>query len=145
MNGNKDELLAAARAAARTAYAPYSGFRVGAAVRCGGDGAIFTGCNVENASYGLTLCAERVALASAVAAGRTDFSAIAVYAEGPDLPMPCGACRQWMAEFAEDLAVTVGNGSSSQTIALPELLPRAFRLRPPASPARPRSPRAGGR
>ena len=103
----------AARAAAvrHNAYAPYSGFAVGAALLCA-DGEIFTGVNVENSSYGLTVCAERNALFAAVGAGRREFAALAVYAapigadEGPDYTRPCGACLQALAEFcAPDMPV----------------------------------------
>ncbi|MBV8199795.1 MAG: cytidine deaminase, partial [Acidobacteria bacterium] len=98
------ELLQAARAAALAAYKPYSGFPVGAAVLSGGQ--VFRGCNVENASYGLTICAERVAIFTAIAAGRRSIAALALACPeavdpAPQLRMPCGACRQVMAEFSE--------------------------------------------
>jgi cytidine deaminase len=123
-------LLQAALDAARLAHCPYSRFHVGAAVLAGGK--LFTGCNVENASYGLTVCAERVAIFSAVAAGERRLEAIAVACPDapPDSPppyrMPCGACRQVMAEFAgEDLPVFIhGVGK----LRLRDLLPNAFVL-----------------
>jgi cytidine deaminase len=125
-----DDLLAAAIAAAAHAYVPYSGFHVGAAVRAGG--AVFTGCNVENASYGLTLCAERTAIFAAIAAGhrRIEALALACVDAAPDAPpgalMPCGACRQVMAEFAAaDLPVIIDRAG---TFRLDALLPHAFRL-----------------
>jgi len=104
MQTGRAELLRAARDAAITAYCPYSKFRVGAAVLA--DGQVFTGCNIENASFGLTVCAERVAIFKAISAGAKRISALAVAC--PDVPpgssgnmnMPCGACRQVMAEFA---------------------------------------------
>lgn len=143
--GDLEWLLERARLAARRAYAPYSGYAVGCALRCGGDGAIFLGCNVENASYGLSLCAERVAASSAVAAGRHDFDAIAVWAEGPELPYPCGACRQFLVEFGAGLAVVVGNGSSSRAVPLEELLPHPFLPSSMAGARTGKPGRAGGK
>ncbi len=119
-------LLEHAREARANAYAPYSGFAVGAALLAD-DGRIFTGCNVENASFGLTLCAERVALGTAVAAGARAFRAIAVC--GPDEACPCapcGACRQALVEFAPALEVITGDGSEPRSTPLLELLPGAF-------------------
>lgn len=121
-------LVEAAAAARARAYAPYSGYAVGAAVRAA-DGRVFAGCNVENASYGLTCCAERVAVFAAVAAGARRVEAVAVVAEGAP-PHPCGACRQVLAEFAEDGApVLVWDGRRLERTTLGALLPRAFRLR----------------
>ncbi len=122
-------LARAARAVRKRAYAPYSSFRVGAAVRAGD--AIHAGCNVENASYGLTLCAERVAVATAVAAGARRIDAIAV-ASGTDEPTPpCGMCLQTLAEFAgPELPVRlVGARGGAVDTTLGELLPRAFTKR----------------
>ena len=125
------ELLDAARRAAGGAYCPYSRFRVGAAIRAGG--AIFTGANVENASYGLTVCAERVAAFAAVLAGARAFEAIAVACvdapegAGPGLLMPCGACRQVLAEFAGPETPVLVDRAGEFT--LEDLLPLAFRLR----------------
>jgi cytidine deaminase len=125
-----EDLLAAARHAALGAYAPYSRFRVGAAVRVGG--VIHAGCNVENASYGLAICAERVAIFRAVSAGgrRLDELAVACIDAASDGPhgslMPCGACRQVIAEFADaDLMIHVDRVGSFR---LAELLPSPFRL-----------------
>jgi cytidine deaminase len=120
-------LFAAARTARERAYAPYSGFSVGAALRAR-DGRIFTGCNVENASYSLSICAERSALFGAVAAGARAFDAIAI--AGPDglaaLP-PCGACRQALAEFGAELLVVMGDASGALGVhTLAELLPLRF-------------------
>ncbi len=123
---NPDELVEAARKALDRAHAPYSGYQVGAALLCA-DGTVFTGCNVENASYGLTNCAERTAVFSAVAAGQTKFSAIAIVASGEPTPFPCGACRQVLAEFCPpELPVYVARADGYETISLGDLLPHAF-------------------
>jgi len=131
MDPTSSELLEAAREASRSAYCPYSGFRVGAAIRAGGR--TFVGANVENASYGLTVCAERVAAFAAIVAGATRFEAIAVACvDAPDgsdpaLAMPCGACRQVLAEFADPGTPVAIDGVG--VFPLGDLLPRAFRLR----------------
>jgi cytidine deaminase len=122
----KDGLAAEARRARRRAYAPYSGFRVGAAVRAGGR--VHAAANVENASYGLTLCAERLAVAAAALHGARTLRAVAV-ASGTQPPTPpCGTCLQALAEFGgPDLPVTLlGAGGSRVETSLGELLPRAF-------------------
>lgn len=122
---NDETLIGAAKEARLRAYAPYSNFQVGAALECS-DGTVFTGCNVENISYGLTICAERVALASAVAAGHRSFRRIAVVADTTQPISPCGACRQVMAEFCDDLTVVSANYRGEVfRAALSELLPRA--------------------
>jgi len=122
------QLLAAARAARRQAYAPYSKFRVGAALLTA-DGKIVTGCNVENASYGLTICAERVAITKAISEGHRKFQALAIAAPSAS-PTPCGACRQVLAEFG-DLVVVCADSrrrATAQFYRLEELLPAGFRL-----------------
>lgn len=125
----RGRLVAAARRAAKAAYAPYSRFRVGAAV-ADERGRIFAGCNVENASYGLTLCAERAAVVQAVAAGARRLVAAAVAAEGAAEPWPCGACRQVLAEFMPpDAPVWVaGRARAVHTVRLEDLLPHSFRV-----------------
>ncbi len=109
------------------AYVPYSKFPVGAALLCA-DGTVFTGCNVENAAYGSTICAERTALVKAVSEGRRDdFVRLAVVGNGGDYCWPCGACRQMLYEFAPDLTVLVARGDHQfVTLPLKELLPHGF-------------------
>jgi cytidine deaminase len=127
----RTRLLDAAERALRNAHAPYSLYRVGAAVLADG-GKIFAGCNLENASYGLTMCAERVAAGAAVAAGHKNIRAIAIVSDGPEVPWPCGACRQVLVEFAKDdtpvLVAIRGHLRAAELSTLGELLPRAFRL-----------------
>ncbi|MDD3335899.1 MAG: cytidine deaminase [Eubacteriales bacterium] len=120
-----DELLALARLAMTRSYSPYSHYPVGAALLCK-DGRVFTGCNVENASFGLTNCAERTALFKAVSEGAREFETIAI-ASVATPPYPCGACRQALNEFAPELKILVtwGEGQSAKTT-LPELLPHSF-------------------
>ena len=118
-----DDLLEAAWRSRESAYAPYSNFFVGAAL-LGADGRIYTGCNVENISYGLTNCAERVAMGSAVAAGVRRFLAVAVVADTAVPISPCGACRQVLAEFGVPL-VMLANRKERVEFTLEELLPRA--------------------
>lgn len=123
-----DELVASAQRARENAYAPYSQFRVGAAL-LGKSERIYTGCNVENSSYGLTVCAERNAVFSAVAAGETEFVALVVAAKDASV-YPCGACRQVLAEFCDDLPILiVGESGERAETNLRELLPHAFRLK----------------
>jgi len=118
------ELIAAAAQAQKMAYAPYSRFPVGA-VLLASDGMIYAGCNVENASYGLTICAERNALAHAVLCGAKQFTAVAVVTENG--VTPCGACRQVLAEFGPRMTVIVADTRGNQQIySLAELLPDAF-------------------
>ena len=101
---NDRELLRIAKEASLNAYAPYSGFPVGAALECD-DGTVYTGCNVENAAYGDTICAERTALVKAVSEGQRSFTRIAIYGEGQSYCMPCGSCRQVLAEFSPEVEV----------------------------------------
>lgn len=121
------ELVRLALKARRRAHAPYSGFRVGAALRTA-DGAIVTGCNIENATYGLTLCAERVAVFKAVSEGLRSFSDIAVVAASSRPTPPCGPCRQILWEFCGDIAVHLADekGGAITTLRLAELLPLPF-------------------
>lgn len=120
------ELIESAKEVRELAYAPYSNFRVGAAVRTK-SGRIFTGCNVESASYGLTVCAERVAIWKAVSEGEKEFSEIAVVADTQELTPPCGVCRQILWEFCGDMPVIFANLKGDvEIVRMKELLPRAF-------------------
>jgi cytidine deaminase len=117
-------LIAKAMEAREKAHAPYSHFAVGAAL-LGKSGRVYTGCNVENASYGLSICAERAAVFKAVSEGERDFEAIAVVTENG--VTPCGACRQVLMEFGEDMQVIVADGAGEYRVfTLQELLPEAF-------------------
>ncbi|MDQ6678756.1 MAG: cytidine deaminase [Acidobacteriota bacterium] len=121
-----NELVFAAIEARRNAHAPYSRFAVGAAIE-DSDGRIHTGCNIENATYGLTLCAERVAIFKAVSEGARNFRRIAIVTGAAQLTPPCGACRQILWEFAGDLEITLASLSgSTETLQLGTLFPRAF-------------------
>lgn len=126
-----ESLLEAARAARVAAYAPFSRFAVGAAVLAE-DGRIFAGCNVENRSFGLTLCAERGAVAAAIAAGVRRFRAVAVVTDAEPPAAPCGLCRETLAEFcSDDLPVHLeGRDGARRTVTLGELLPSRFALAP---------------
>ncbi|MGI8789177.1 MAG: cytidine deaminase [Pyrinomonadaceae bacterium] len=126
MKKELEELVEAAKEVRELAYAPFSNFRVGAAVRTK-SGKIFTGCNIESASYGLTVCAERVAIWKAVSEGEREFSEIAVVADTKELTPPCGVCRQIIWEFSGDIPVILANLKGDvETVQMKELLPRAF-------------------
>ncbi|MBM4185272.1 MAG: cytidine deaminase [Gemmatimonadetes bacterium] len=120
-----DQLVAKAREAMQRAYAPYSGYRVGAALLAE-DGTVHTGCNVENASYGLTVCAETAAVANAVVRGARRYRRLAIVTEGPKAVAPCGACRQVLHEFAPELLVVSESDAERREWGLPELLPAPF-------------------
>jgi cytidine deaminase len=124
-----NSLVTAAREAREHAYAPYSNYAVGAAL-LSGSGQIYTGCNVENASYGLCLCAERSAVAAMIATGERSIRAIAIVTDGPMPGPPCGMCRQVLAEFADDVPVHLASaqaGSLARTTSLSKLLADPFR------------------
>lgn len=132
--GAREALMAAARAAVGRAYAPYSSYRVGAAVLTE-DGRIFAGANVENASYGLTICAERSAVFAAVAAGARRLRAVAIASDRDPAPVPCGACRQVLAEFAppDTPIFVVASSGAIRRFRLGALLPHGFAF-PPERP-----------
>ena len=120
------ELLAIAREASGRAYVPYSKFAVGAALECRG-GRVFTGCNVENAALGDTICAERTACVKAISEGYRDYVRLAIYAESQNYCMPCGSCRQVLFEFAPDLEVLIAKeGGDFVKLSLRELLAHGF-------------------
>ncbi|MCS7283851.1 MAG: cytidine deaminase [Anaerolineae bacterium] len=124
MEIDAEVLIAEARRAQERAYAPYSGYRVGAAL-LGRSGRIYTGCNVENASYPLSLCAERAAVAKAISEGEREFLAIAVVTENGGTP--CGACRQVLREFGEEMVVFIADThGNSRRFTVRELLPESF-------------------
>ena len=125
---NDRELLRIAKEASLNAYVPYSGFPVGAALECE-DGTVYTGCNVENAAYGDTICAERVAVVKAVSEGRRRFTRIAIYGEGQGYCMPCGSCRQVLAEFSPEIEVLCAKaGGSYVSYPLTRLMPYTFKF-----------------
>ena len=120
------ELISLAKKASYNAYVPYSHFSVGAALQCA-DGSVFTGCNVENAALGSTICAERTACVRAVSEGKREFVRIAIYADSQNWPTPCGACRQFLAEFAPDIEILCSKaGDRYVSYKLSELLPHIF-------------------
>lgn len=121
-----EQFIEVARNARGFAIAPYSRFRVGAALEAT-DGRIFTGCNVENATYGLTMCAERVAILKALSEGARSFRRLVVVADTEELITPCGACRQIIWEFCGDITVVLANErGQSETLQMRDLLPRPF-------------------
>ena len=122
----REELKTAAVAMLDRAYCPYSHFAVGAALECA-DGTVFTGCNIENAAFSPTICAERTAVAKAVSEGHTDFVRIAIAGRSADFCVPCGVCRQVLREFAPGIEVICLNGKGEEKVfTLSELLPYSF-------------------
>ncbi|HNX29224.1 MAG TPA: cytidine deaminase [Syntrophomonadaceae bacterium] len=123
-----EKLVAIAREVQQNSYSPYSGFKVGAALLTTG-GNIYTGVNVENASYGLTICAERVAIYTAIVGGEKEFSSITVVGDNKGYTYPCGACMQVMAEFSPNMRVVVTDGNNNyKEYFLRDLLPQLFSL-----------------
>ena len=120
------ELLSLAKLASENSYSPYSHFAVGAALECS-DGTVYTGCNIENAALGSTICAERTACCKAVSEGHREFVRIAIMADSQDYCYPCGACRQFLAEFSPDMEVLCGKGDGRYvSYKLRQLLPGIF-------------------
>ena len=120
------QLINLAEQASRNAYVPYSHFAVGAALECR-DGTVFTGCNIENAALGSTICAERTAVSKAVSEGHRDFVRIVIAGRSKDFCVPCGVCRQVLREFAPELEIICLNGAGEERVfTLPELLPHSF-------------------
>ncbi|MEF8873530.1 MAG: cytidine deaminase [Candidatus Thermoplasmatota archaeon] len=125
----EEKLIEKAKEARKNAYAPYSEFKVGAAVLTL-DGEIYTGCNVENSSYGLSICAERVAIFNAVSDGKRDLEAVAVIADTQEVVAPCGACRQVIFELNENMDVIMADMSGNRSIkSIDELLVNGFSLK----------------
>lgn len=122
-----ETLIEQAKDVANQAYAPYSQYKVGAALLTK-SGKIFTGCNVENSSYGLTNCAERTAIFKAVSEGEREFTEIVIYVASDKLPAPCGACRQVLSEFSSDLKITMISKHEQIESTIKELLPLGFKF-----------------
>jgi cytidine deaminase len=123
----KSHLIEKAKKASRKAYAPYSNYKVGAALLTK-SGKVYTGCNIENSSYGLTNCAERTAVFKAVSEGEMEFEEMVIYADSPNLPTPCGACRQVLSEFGPELKITIISNKEQMETSISELLPLGFKL-----------------
>lgn len=128
LNLSEKELLEAAKKAAENSYSPYSHYKVGCAVKTK-DGHIFTGCNVENASYSLTICAERNAIFKAISEGHRTFSEMVVYVDSEESFPPCGACRQVIYEFAPEIEIIYANRKAIHKAFITELFPSAFTLK----------------
>lgn len=120
-----EELIKRAKEARGQSYSPYSRFKVGAALKTR-SGKVYTGTNVENASYGLTVCAERVAVYKAVSEGEREFETLAVFTEAGELTPPCGACRQVLWEFSKNLVVVLANSTGEKILKLSDLFPLPF-------------------
>lgn len=126
LRGEIEELIKRAEGALGNAYAPYSNYRVGAAILCE-DGSVYTGVNVENSSYGLTICAERVALFKAISDGKRNFKAIAIVADNASVsPFPCGACLQVLAEFSKEMLILIRTSEGLVQKTVRDFLPYSF-------------------
>ena len=127
-NNYSEELIKQAKQASNNAYAPYSSFKVGAALLAA-NGKVYVGCNVENATYGATICAERAAVAMAIADGQREFTALALYTKTPKPLTPCGICRQVLCEFSPQMKIIAAcENNQIQISTLQDLLPDAFTL-----------------
>lgn len=122
---NNEILISKAKEAMKYAYTKYSGFNVGAALLTK-SGKIYTGCNIENSSFGATICAERVAFVKAISEGERDFEAIAIVSSSGNFTYPCGICRQFMSEWGTQLKLIFDNGKETKIYILDQLLPEAF-------------------
>jgi cytidine deaminase len=122
-----EKLKNAAIEVSKNAYAPYSEYKVGAALLTK-SGKIYTGCNVENSSYGLTNCAERTAVFKAVSEGESEFAEVVIYVDAEKLPAPCGACRQVLSEFSDDLKITMISRNEQVESTIADLLPLGFKF-----------------
>ncbi|MGN0641549.1 MAG: cytidine deaminase [Huintestinicola sp.] len=131
--GMAEELISCAEKMLEYSYAPYSGFKVGAALLAS-DGRIFTGCNVENSSYGAACCAERTAVFKAVSEGAREFSAIAIVSSSGEYTYPCGICRQVLFEFGADIKVILKGSGGTKITTVSELLPEGFKLQAEPEP-----------
>ena len=125
MDNELEILFSTAKRASENAYAPYSGFKVGAALKTK-LGNIFTGCNIENSSYGASMCAERTVIFKAVSENELSYHAMAIYAQSDKISPPCGICRQVMAEFSDDMIIIYGNEKEKRITHLRELMPESF-------------------
>ena len=123
----KNHLIEKAKEVSRKAYAPYSNYKVGVALLTK-SGKVYTGCNIENSSYGLTNCAERTAVFKAVSEGEMEFEEMVIYADSTNLPTPCGACRQVLSEFGSELKITIISNKEQLETSISELLPLRFKL-----------------
>ncbi len=122
------KLVRGAEQVKKRAYAPYSKYKVGAALLAG-SGKIYSGCNIENASYPASLCAERVAISKAVSEGEKSFQALALVSNRASKPMPCGLCRQVLWELAGDIEIIIRHGASTENIRLSKLFPKPFQMK----------------
>jgi cytidine deaminase len=125
---NRKQLINTAMEAKKYSYSPFSHFKVGSALLCK-NGKVFTGTNIENSSYSLTMCAERIAIFKALSEGETEFDTLVVATDAEELTPPCGACRQVIYEFSERMKIILTNGKKSKNFTITELLTHPFKLK----------------